>query len=99
MFPASRGVDFCGYRTWATHILPRKRNIKAAKIRFKQLTHDYKRGVIDLDDVKPRVASFLGYTKHCRAKQTTVSTLRWLKCQRGDHYGNKKNANHDNDRE
>ena len=26
--PAKRGVDFAGYRTWATHILPRKRNIK-----------------------------------------------------------------------
>ena len=99
VFPASRGVDFCGYRTWSTHILPRKRNIKAAKIRFKQLTHDYKRGVIDLDDVKPRVASFLGYTKHCQAKQTTISTLRWLKGQRGEYHGNKKNANHDNDRE
>lgn len=99
VFPASRGVDFCGYRTWATHILPRKRNIKAAKIRFKQLTHDYKRGAIDLDDVKPRVASFLGYTKHCQAKQTTISTLRWLKCQRGEYHGNKKNTNHDDDRE
>ena len=82
IYPASRGVDFAGYRTWATHIKPRKRNVKAAKIRFKDLSWKYKHGKVTLDDVKPRVVSFLGYMSHCNGYKTTVSTLNWLKLQR-----------------
>lgn len=37
-----------------------------------------------LEDVKPRVMSFLGYTKHCQARQTTESALQNLICQRGE---------------
>ena len=83
IYPALQGVDFAGYRIWKTHILPRKRNIKAAKIRFKDLSYRYRYGHINLADVRPRVASFLGYIKHCTARRTTKSTLKWLKLQRG----------------
>ena len=79
IYPASRGVDFAGYRTFTNHILPRKRNIKAAKRRFKDLSYKYKNGRIDLKSVKQRVVSFLGYVKHCQAKRTTISTLKWLR--------------------
>lgn len=89
IYPASRGVDFVGYRIWKTHKLPRKRNIKAAKIRFKDLSHKYKYGKVKLKDVKPRVDSFLGYMKHCDAHKTTASTLKWLKLQRGGNYENR----------
>lgn len=79
IYPASRGVDFAGYRTFTNHILPRKRNIKAAKRRFKDLSYKYKNGRIDLKSVSQRVASFLGYVKHCQARRTTISTLKWLR--------------------
>ena len=82
IFPASHGVDFAGYRTFTTHILPRKRNIKAAKLRFKNLSHEFTHGRADFEDVRARVASFLGYTKHCQAHKTTESTLRWLVLRR-----------------
>lgn len=88
IFPASVGVDFAGFRTFEDYILPRKRNIRAAKIRFKNLSHLYKHGKIGLEDVRPRVASFLGYVKHCKARKTTESTLRWLVCRRGEKDGN-----------
>lgn len=84
IFPASQGVDFAGFRTFENYILPRKRNIRAAKIRFKHLSYLYKHRRIEFDDVRPRVASFLGYVKHCRAYKTTESTLRWLVCRRGE---------------
>lgn len=74
-FPASRGVDFAGYRTWSTHILPRKRNLKKANKRFKSMARKYARGEIGLDYVQPRVASFLGYTKHCNSRRTVNSIL------------------------
>lgn len=63
--PYAQGVDFAGYRTWPTHILPRKRNVKRAKRMFKKLMKDYALGIIDLDYIKPRLMSFLGYMKHC----------------------------------
>lgn len=84
IYPASRGIDFAGYRTWSTHIKPRKRNVKAARKRFRALSKSYARYDVNLEDVKPRVMSFLGYTKHCQARQTTESTLRHLVCQRGE---------------
>ena len=65
IFPAVRGVDFAGYRTWATHILPRKRNVKRARKRFKRFAKAYAQGKIDLEYIRPRVMSFLGYMKHC----------------------------------
>lgn len=83
IYPASKGVDFAGYRIWKTHILPRKRNIKAAKMRFKELSYKYKYHRIGLGDVQMRVASFYGYVKHCNAYKTRKSTLKWLKLKRG----------------
>ena len=95
IFPASRGVDFAGFRTFKDRTLPRKRNIKAAKKRFKELSWKYRHYQVNIEDIKPRVASFLGYVKHCRARRTTISTLKWLKCQRGEKKnGNKAGFNH-----
>lgn len=73
--PADRGVDFCGYRMWATHMLPRKRNIKRARRQFKLMAERYAAGHIDLSYIRPRVSSFLAYTKHCQAVTTVESVL------------------------
>lgn len=74
-FPLARGVDFAGYRIWPTHILPRKRNIKKARLRFKKMAAQYKDGRIGLDYIQPRVSSFLAYTKHCQAEKTVAGVL------------------------
>lgn len=84
IFPGNRGVDFAGYRIFKDYMLPRKRNIKAAKIRFKDLSYKYRHGKIDIEDVRSRVASFLGYVKHCKAHKTVASTLRWLVLRKGN---------------
>lgn len=67
IYPAHQGVDFAGYRTWATHILPRKRNVKAARKRLAQLILCYRKGKIKAETLRGSLASFLGYTKHCAA--------------------------------
>ena len=91
IYPASHGADFAGFRAFISKTLPRKRNIKAAKRRFKDLSWKYTHYCVDLEDVKPRVDSFLGYVQHCKAQKTTESTLKWLVCQRGEKkHGNKK---------
>ncbi len=78
IFPACQGVDFAGYRTWATHIKPRKRNVKAAKIRFKNLAWQLRHGRTDAISIARRRASFLGYMCHCAGYRSTLSTLKWL---------------------
>jgi hypothetical protein len=73
--PWRRGVDFCGYRIWPTHILPRKRNIKRAKIDFRRLAAQYRAGEIDLAHIRQRVMSFLAYVRHCDARRTVDGVL------------------------
>ena len=73
--PWQRGIDFCGYRIWPTHILPRKRNIKRARPAFKQMATQYHDGEIDLEFVRQRVMSFLAYSKHCSARRTVDGVL------------------------
>lgn len=73
--PWQRGVDFCGYRTWPTHILPRKRNIKRARADFRELESRYHHGEVDLEHVRQRVASFVAYAKHCNARRTVEGVL------------------------
>lgn len=73
--PWPRGVDFCGYRIWPTHILPRKRNIKRARRSFGRMAQQYLDGDIDEAHVHQRVASFLAYTKHCSSRRTVDGVL------------------------
>ncbi len=75
VFPAERGVDFAGYRTWATHILPRKRNVKKFRRKAKWMMKAYALGKIDLSYIKPRLMSFLGYMKHCYSNTTVRFVL------------------------
>lgn len=78
IYPASEGVDFSGYRTWRTHILPRKRNIQAAKARFKSVSKLYSKGEMDFDAALARLASFIGYTKHCDCFKSAKSTVKYF---------------------
>lgn len=78
IYPARCGVDFAGYRTWKTHILPRKRNLEAAKRRFKEMSWLYRHGKIELSDIQSRVASFAGYVKHCNACKSADSVMKRL---------------------
>lgn len=88
VFPLRCGVDFCGYRVWPTHILPRKRNIRRARRAFRTMAARYSRGEIGLGYVWPRIASFLAYTKHCNAARTVERILADTILQRGDSNAN-----------
>lgn len=73
--PASAGVDWCGYRAWATHIRPRKRNIKRAKARIAKACSEYHQGKIGMAEVRQQVHSLLAYAKHCDAHRTIEGIL------------------------
>lgn len=75
IFPASHGVDFAGYRHWTEYKLPRKRNVRRAKRRFAGLSRCFRAGRVDLDTVRCCVASFVGYTRHCKGWRSAGGAL------------------------
>jgi hypothetical protein len=73
--PFGRALDFCGYRIWPTHIRPRKKNVIAARRSLGCLAIRYAKGGASFGDIRDRIMSFLGYTKHCNAYKTAEGVL------------------------
>ena len=82
IFPLSHGVDFCGYRIWATQRLPRKRVVRAAKRRFERISKLYGAGRAGLTEVRAVAASFLGYMQHCSGRRSADSSHKKLLLKR-----------------
>lgn len=78
VMPSSTGIDFCGYRTWSTHILPRKRNMLRAR---RTLLKTAKYG--DQTKLMQQADSLKAYTKHCSAYRSTQSILKGINYQGG----------------
>ena len=78
IFKSTQGLDFCGYRIYHSYLLPRKRNVRAARIRFKNVSFLFNHGKMTLKEVEQRVNSFTGYMQHCDGYRTTQSTLQYL---------------------
>lgn len=75
IWPAARGVDFCGYRIFASHIRPRKRCLRAWKTRFARLRALYAGGAATLERCRAAVMSFLAVMRHANAWRTSASIL------------------------
>lgn len=75
VFPASQGLDFCGYRIWATHILPRKRNTRGLQKKLRGMARRYAEDKLDIDTAWQTLASYLGYMKHCNGYRTKAAFL------------------------
>jgi hypothetical protein len=75
IYGVCQGVNFCGYRSWPTHVLPRKRNVRRARRALGGLSRLYRRGRVSLGKVRSVVASFLGYLQRCRGYRSAESVL------------------------
>jgi retron-type reverse transcriptase len=75
IFHERQGIDFCGYRVWPTHVLPRKSTIKRAKRRLKRFMEIYRNNPGILKHASDSIQSFLGYIQHCSGWKTTRSLL------------------------
>jgi retron-type reverse transcriptase len=62
--PISTGIDFVGFRIWPTHRKLRKSTTQKMRKRLKWLRKAYARNVVDLENVTPVMASYLGMMKH-----------------------------------
>jgi retron-type reverse transcriptase len=75
IFAERQGIDFCGYRIWPTHVLPRKSTMKRTKRRLRKFAAVYKDNHRILKHAADSIVSFLGYIKHCSGWQSTKSIL------------------------
>jgi retron-type reverse transcriptase len=75
IFHERQGIDFCGYRIWPTHVLPRKSTIKRAKRRLRRFMRVYRDNPGILKHASDSIQSFLGYIRHCSGWKTTRSLL------------------------
>ena len=67
IFPVSQGIDFLGYRIWATHRLLRKSSKKRMERKLKIYQELYNKKKIDLKDIRASLMSWLGHTAHCNS--------------------------------
>lgn len=68
----AEGCDFCGYRMFTNHILPRKRNVRKARRRLLHECRLLAAGKSTEERVRAKWASFLGYMRWCDGVHTTV---------------------------
>lgn len=78
VFPSKSGVDFCGYRTWSTHILPRKRNMLRARRALSKIIKS-----ADPAQIAMRIDSLKAYAKYCSAYRATTSIINSINYQGG----------------
>ncbi|MEO1766806.1 reverse transcriptase/maturase family protein [Thiobacter aerophilum] len=77
-WPIRRGVDFCGYRIFATHIRLRRRAIRSWKARFRVLSSKWRNGLTTLSKCRAAVMSMLAVMRWASARRTTRSILQTL---------------------
>lgn len=67
--PIRAGLRFVGYRIWATHRLLGKKNIRAFRRRVRWMQRAYAQGRIGWEEVKPRLASWLGHARQANSQR------------------------------
>jgi retron-type reverse transcriptase len=76
-----RALDFLGYRMWLTHRRLRKSSVNRMRRRLKSMVRQYAAGRIQIDQIKNRIASWIGHAKHAdsfriRAKLLNTAIFR-----------------------
>ena len=62
--PISQGIEFVGFRIFATHRKLKKASARKMKARLKYVRAAFERGEIDADTLRATEASYLGVLKH-----------------------------------
>ena len=65
--PITLGIEFVGYKLWATHIKLRKSTALKMKRRLNGIKKKYLKGKIPLSDVQATVNSYMGMMKYCNS--------------------------------
>ncbi len=66
-YPNKMGVDFCGYRIFATHRLLRNSSKKRIKRHVKKWNKSYKNRTLNIPLTVQRINSWLGHSSYCNS--------------------------------
>ncbi|WP_289705199.1 reverse transcriptase domain-containing protein, partial [Bacteroides acidifaciens] len=75
--PTSMGIEFVGFRVWATHRKLRKKTAMKLKRRLQYVFHAYTIGEIDKETLDRSVASYRGILKHFDSYPSASKSM-WL---------------------
>jgi retron-type reverse transcriptase len=67
--PVRASLTFVGYRMWPTHRLVRKDNVRRFRRRVRWLREAYAMGMIDWEDIKPRLRSWIAHARHANSER------------------------------
>ncbi|SFT73596.1 RNA-directed DNA polymerase [Halomonas saccharevitans] len=87
VLPASRGVNFLGYRIWPHKRLLRKDSVRRIKRSLRAMQWQYARGLIDLEHVRQRVNSWVAHADHAGAENLKRQVLEGVSFKRGSREG------------
>ena len=65
--PTSMGIDFVGFRIWATHRRLKKKTAIKIKTRLKYMFRAHNRGEVTKEELDRTIASYRGILKHCNS--------------------------------
>lgn len=65
--PITLGIEFVGFKIWATHIKLRKSTALKMRRRLNSLKKQYFKGKVELSDVQATVNSYMGMMKYCNS--------------------------------
>lgn len=68
VLPASRGVNFLGYRIWPHKRLLRKDSVRRMKRRMREMEWQYARGLIAPSEIRQRIASWVAHASHANSE-------------------------------
>lgn len=67
--PVRSGLSFMGYRTWPTHRLVRKENVRNFRRRVRWMKRAYGRRQIHWEDIKMRLYSWMGHARQADSER------------------------------
>ena len=67
--PARAGTTFVGFRLWADHRLVRKANVREFRRRVRRMRRAYAAGLIEWQDIKPRLDSWIGHARQANSER------------------------------
>ncbi|TFL14925.1 RNA-directed DNA polymerase [Pusillimonas caeni] len=83
VLPASRGVNFLGYRIWPHKRLLRKDSVRRMKRAMRAMQRDYAEGKISLAQVQERINSWVAHASHANSESLRRQILGSVVFSRG----------------
>jgi len=83
VLPASRGVNFLGYRIWPHKRLLRKDSVRRMKRAMRAMQREYAEGKISLAQVQERINSWVAHASHANSESLRRQILGSVVFSRG----------------